>query len=317
MNKVWIIAAVAFIVIGLILFTVVMSSYHWDFSKLSTVKYETVTHEISEAFHSISIQTDTAHLSFAVSDGEECRVDAYENEKVRYSVSVKEGVLIVTEEDERKWYEHIGISFESPAITVHLPKEEYESLFIKEHTGSIVIPKDFRFGEVEIAATTGNVWFASASSGTVQIKTSTGNILVENTSAESLDLSVSTGGVTVTDADCTGDIRIHVSTGKTVLTDVACRNLTSDGDTGDITLRSVIAEEAFSIKRSTGDVRFDSSDAGEIVVVTDTGDVRGNLLSDKVFITRTDTGKVDVPKTTIGGKCEITTDTGDIRISVN
>ena len=87
MNKIWIIAAVTFIVIGLALFTAVMSSYHWDFSKLSTVKYETVTHEISEAFHSISIHADTADLSFAVSDEEGCRVTAYENEKVRYSVS--------------------------------------------------------------------------------------------------------------------------------------------------------------------------------------------------------------------------------------
>ena len=49
---------------------------------------------------------------------------------------------------------------------------------------------------------------------------------------------------------------------------------------------------------------------------THTGDVSGNLLSDKVFITETDTGRIDVPKTTTGGKCEIKTDTGDIRISI-
>ena len=51
-------------------------------------------------------------------------------------------------------------------------------------------------------------------------------------------------------------------------------------------------------------------------VETDTGDVTGSLLSDKVFITKSDTGSIDVPKTVTGGKCEITTDTGDIKIEI-
>ena len=49
---------------------------------------------------------------------------------------------------------------------------------------------------------------------------------------------------------------------------------------------------------------------------TDTGDVKGSLLSEKIFIPTTDTGDVDVPKTVTGGRCEITTDTGDIKITV-
>lgn len=44
--------------------------------------------------------------------------------------------------------------------------------------------------------------------------------------------------------------------------------------------------------------------------------MKGSLLSDKVFLMQTDTGEVDVPKTVTGGKCEIITDTGDIRIDV-
>jgi len=66
----------------------------------------------------------------------------------------------------------------------------------------------------------------------------------------------------------------------------------------------------------TGDVKFDGCDAAEIFVETDTGDVKGSLLTDKIFIVQTDTGSVDVPKTATGGKCEITTSTGDINISI-
>ena len=77
-----------------------------------------------------------------------------------------------------------------------------------------------------------------------------------------------------------------------------------------------IATESFSIKRSTGDVTFDGADAKSISVKTDTGDVKGSLLSNKVFITKTDTGDINVPSSTTGGKCEITTDTGDINLTV-
>ncbi len=78
----------------------------------------------------------------------------------------------------------------------------------------------------------------------------------------------------------------------------------------------MIAGEQFSIDRSTGDVRFDRCDAPELLIKTDTGDVRGSLLSEKVFITQTDTGRVNVPKTVTGGTCQITTNTGDIKIEI-
>ena len=62
------------------------------------------------------------------------------------------------------------------------------------------------------------------------------------------------------------------------------------------------------------DVRFEGCDAGELSVRTDTGDVTGTLLSGKVFLVQSDTGRVEVPKTVSGGRCEIATDTGDILI---
>lgn len=64
----------------------------------------------------------------------------------------------------------------------------------------------------------------------------------------------------------------------------------------------------------TGNVAFDGADAAEISVKTNTGDVTGSLLTGKVFVVQTDTGAVDVPKTAAGGRCEIETDAGDIRI---
>ena len=71
-----------------------------------------------------------------------------------------------------------------------------------------------------------------------------------------------------------------------------------------------------TIDSSTGNVTFEDSDAATIDVKTDTGDVTGTLLTSKVFYVTTDTGKVNVPKSTTGGLCNIETDTGDVRISI-
>ena len=50
---------------------------------------------------------------------------------------------------------------------------------------------------------------------------------------------------------------------------------------------------------------------------TDTGNVKGNLLTDKVIFATSSTGKVDVPKIMADEKCEIITDTGNIKININ
>lgn len=315
-TKIWLIIAASLVLIGCIIMGGVMAMIRWDFKKLATGKYETNRHEINEEFCNISMNTDTADIMLALSDDETCRVECYEEKKAKHSVTVQENTLVIQVMNEKSWYDYIGIHLGSPKITVYLPKAEYTSLFIKEDTGDIQIPKDFKFERTDLSLSTGDVKFFASASELIKIKTNTGDICAENISAGSLDLSVSTGKVTVFGAACEGDIKINVSTGKASITDTKCRNLLSGGSTGDVSLKNVMAAETFSIERSTGDVKFDGCDAAEIFVETDTGDVRGSLLTEKVFITKTDTGSVDVPKTVAGGRCEISTDTGDIKMTI-
>ena len=296
-TKIWLITAGSLILVGCIIFGGVMTMFDWDFTKLSTAKYETNSYNINEDYTDISITTDTAQIVLVPSKNEESSVVCYEQKNIKHSVKVENGTLLIEVVDTRKWYEYIGINFRTPKITVSIPQGEYGKLLINGKTGDVKTHKDFKFESIDISISTGDVKNYSDAAQSVKIKTSTGDIGVERISASTLDLSVSTGKVTVSD--------------------VECKTLTSSGNTGDITLKNVIATERFSIERSTGDVKLNSCDAAEILVQTDTGDVTGSLLTDKVFITGTDTGSIDVPKTTSGGKCEITTDTGDIKITVN
>ena len=334
--KTWLAIAVSLILIGCIIFGGVMAMLKWDFTKLSTDKYETNKYDVTEEYTNISVVTKTADIAFVISENSKCSVECYEQEKVRHSVTVRDGALVIDVVDSRKWYEHIGINFGAPKITVYIPAGEYGALSVKSNTGAVQIAKELSFASIDVSESTGDVTSYASSSGGIKIKTSTGNIYVEGISAGSLELSASTGNVTVSgvacrgDATvmvttgkvtasgvrCDGDVSVDVSTGKAYLTDITCKSLISDGDTGSILLTNVIAAERLSIERSTGDVTFDGCDAAKLSVETDTGDVRGSLLTDKVFTVSTDTGKIDVPQTASGGRCEISTDTGDINITI-
>ncbi len=315
-NKMWIIIAASLLAVGLLIFAGAMIALDFDFTKLSTVKYETNTYEVREDFNKISIDADVTEIEFVLSDSKQCKVVCFEREKAKHSAAVQDGTLTIRTIDTRKWYDYIGFSFGEPKMTIYLPKTEYASLLIKGSTGDIEIPKDFAFDTVDISASTGDVACYASASESMKIKLSTGGVCVKNISVGTLDLSVTTGSVTASSINCEGNIKVSVSTGKTKLTDISCKNVMSSGSTGNIILKNVIAAESFSIERSTGDVILEGSDAAEIYVKTSTGDVTGTLLSEKVFITKTNTGSVNVPETLTGGKCEIKTSTGNIQIHI-
>lgn len=316
-TKIWLMIAAILVVAGIVLFSVAMWQAAFDFDKLSTGNYETNIYEITEDFTNLSLNTDTASIIFVLSADGKCKVECCEEEKAKHTVTVEGDTLVVKVTDNRQWYDHIGIRFDSPKITVHLPGAEYSALCICESTGIIQLPTELTFESVDITTTTGSINCLASVTGLLKIKTSTGKISVENTSIGAADLSVTTGLVTVSQVKCLEDMNVRVSTGRANLTGIACKNLTSNGDTGDIALKRVIVKEKITIERSTGDVMFDDSDAAGIFVETDTGDVTGNLLMAKVFVASSDTGRVSVPRSTAGGgRCEISTNTGDIIITV-
>ena len=294
--KIWLVVASALVLTGIIIIGSVMTVLNWNFSKLSTSKFETNLHEISEDFSNIAVKTDTVGITFLPSEDGKCRVECYENVKANHSVTVSDGTLYINLENKRAWYDYI-MNFDSSKLSVYLPKTEYEALTVKNSTGNVTVSEDFSFSSADIALSTGNVSFSASTSGLVKIKTTTGRM-------------------SLSDVKCDGDIALKVTTGKTLLSSVTCKNLTAEGSTGSLSLTDVAAAEKLTAKRSTGSVSLDGSDAKEISIKTDTGSVKGTLLSEKIFFAKSDTGRISVPKTTNGGKCEIETDTGNIIISI-
>ena len=296
--KIWLIIAVVFIAVGLAVFAGALFAVDFNFSRLSTEKYETNTYKISENFDNLSINADTvADITFAVSKDDSCRVECFERSKMKHSVIVENGTLKIAVKNTVRWYDHISFfTFHSPNITVFLPEKAYSTLTIDTDTGDIEIPNELNFETLKVTGETADVECYATVSESVNIGLSTGSITLKNSNSETIDISTSTGDIE--------------------LKDIACNSLNVKSSTGEMELRNVIAEAAITIKSGTGDVEFEKCDANEILVETSTGEVSGTLNSEKVFITDTSTGKVRVPDSTSGGRCKITTSTGDIRIRI-
>lgn len=316
MKIVWIIIASSLIVAGILVLAVSLIGANFNFAQIFKNTLVSNTHELTESFDSLDISISTADITFIPSADGKCKVECYEYPKVKHSVSVKDGKLNINVVDERKWYEHIGITISEPNITVYLPKTEYDAFELSTDTGDVHIPDSFKFSSIEITGSTADVDCNASCSGLMKIETTTGDIEIEGVSVGELALSVSTGDIEVESVNCAGNAWIYVTTGYSDIKRLNCLSFTSDGSTGDINMSEVIASEKLSIIRSTGDVSFENSDAKEFSVETDTGDVDGTLRSPKIFTVITSTGDVNVPESTMGGKCKIKTSTGDITVYV-
>jgi len=297
-------------------------------------QYETKTYNVQESFKNIAIDVTTADISFVLSSDEVCKVVCHETKNLTYSVTTKNDTLTIKANDNRKWFDFIGIIVENLQLTVYLPQNQYETLSVDTNTGIIELADSFTFDNIYLESDTGSInCFASAKD--VEISCDTGKIKVENISAEKLsiendtgnitlnnstvteiiDIEADTGSVIVSDVDC-GSISTECDTGDIKLSNVNCTDLNSDCNTGDIILTNVIASDKIKAINNTGDIKLDKCDADSLYLETNTGDVTGTLLSEKIFYAEADTGSVNVPHSTTGGLCEIKVDTGDIKISI-
>ena len=279
--------------------------------------YETNEHEITESFSNISVNAKAADISFVKSDDGLCKITCYEHKKEKHAVKISGDTLTIEIVNEKKWYEHLSINVGSPKIVIALPEAQYAALNVNSGTGDITIERGVEFENIDLSLSTGDVNCYASAKGGINIALTTGNINLNGMSAGLIKLKSTTGDVKLSDVSVSEEVTIDVSTGNVALGRVSCRSLTSVGTTGNIDLKNVIASGTISIDITTGKVNFINSDASELYIKTTTGDVKGNLLTDKVFITKSTTGDVKVPASIIGGRCEITTTTGDIIITVS
>ncbi|MBQ9030214.1 MAG: DUF4097 family beta strand repeat protein [Parasporobacterium sp.] len=308
------ITAIVLLIAGAVICGASFAGLGFSVKALASGNYVTNSYEITEEFRSISVQGDTEEIVFAPSEDGTCKVVCFEDEQEPHQVRVEKETLLIDRQNSRKW--KINFFSEPETITVYLPETVYGDLVVDADTGNVTVPDDFTFDSIQVKLDTGNIDLSASAKGAAVLDNDTGRIEIHEMSAGSITLSNDTGYIGAKQVTCAETFETSSTTGKTELSDVTAADLYSDGDTGSLVLSNVIATGEFHIERETGSVRFEGCDAEAIYVETDTGSVTGTLLSDKVFFAESDTGSVNVPKTITGGRCEITTDTGSINISI-
>ena len=312
-----IIIAVLLIVIGGAICFFGIASIDFDFDKLATNEAVTKEYTAEGEFDRIFVDSILSEIKIVSSEDDTCRVTYSDTRKLPLSISVEGGELKVVQKDGRKWFERIGIFTTKTEIVVYLPKAEYESLGVCNTVGDLYVQSGFTFGSASVDATTGDVEFNASVKGDLNVNATTGDVEIGGKDISDIHVESTTGDIELSSVTALNGIQLSATTGKITVSDVTCKQIIAETTTGGVSLDNVVVSGMMKLDTSTGAVRLDMCDAADIYIETTTGSVTGTLLSEKQFFTETSTGKVNVPPSGNGGRCQIETGTGNIRIEIN
>lgn len=311
-KKVAIIVSVVAIIIGLFLCGGAAIAMDFKFSNISTENYVTNTYIVEDMFMRVTVEAKEYNVRLHVSEDGQCKVEYTEDEKVSCSVKVDDDTLAIQVIDTREWYEYI--SWSEIKLDIYLPQREYESLFIRSHNGDIAVPNDFTFMEADICSTSGEINFLAAVKNNLYLKTVNGDISVvgTNTNIHNIEVETTSSDIAIKSVTLEGALSIKTIRGNIDLNNITCQNVVAESTTGDMEFSDLIAKEMIRTRNYSGDVELWQCDAGSLDIKTTSGDVSGSLLTQKIFVTDTTSGDVDVPRSTSGGICQVNTTSGNI-----
>lgn len=272
-----ILIAVLVVAIGGALVFAGLSAVHYDFMRLDRTEYATNTYSVGTV-HAIDIQGETADVELVAEGEADCKVVCFENDREKYAVDAVDGTLVIRPEAGKTRWSLFAFAFKSPKITVYLPAGQYELLKADLGTGDMTADKALSFDRLDVELGTGDLTLNGVQADKVAVRGGTGDIRISDMEAQNADLSLNTGRIVLVNLVCAGDLRA---------------------------------------KSETGDIRLTDVDGANLYLSTSTGDIEGSVRTEKVFSAHTSTGKVSVPATTAGGRCEAQTSTGDVRLTVS
>lgn len=310
----WLLLAAALVILGAALCQGAYAAMGYDLTKLNSERMETSSNKIEVPFSKISIKASDAKVVLLPSDGKDCRVQCtcWKNEP--YTVEVIDGTLTIRIAKSpilRLWW----FAFGEPSILLYLPNSCYEQLNIETSSGNMDLPQDFSFSNAQLKSSSGNISLESKVENKLSAETSSGYLLVNGVSCKEMTLRSSSGNGEV----CSGGadrLQIKSSSGEISLSNLSCGELEGKASSGDISLTDVRLSGNLKLNTTSGAISLENCDADSLELRSSSGDIQGSLLSDKIFITKSSSGRIQVPETTSGGICKAETSSGDIRFRI-
>lgn len=168
-----------------------------------------------------------------------------------------------------------------------------------------------------VASSSGSTSLERITSDYLRATSNSGNIMVfDGSFHDTSHFENSSGSIEIMDSDC-GDQTVQVSSGSVTLQNVTGSSLNVSTSSGDISLWDTLCSGNALCHTVSGEIMFTGLDAKNLEFITSSGDVSGNLLSGKKFITETSSGYVQVPPSDeSAGTCHIQTVSGNISIAI-
>ncbi len=258
------------------------------------------------------------------------------HEKLPHTAEVINGVLTIRREDKRRLgFFMFGMVNEDAKLRITVPAGKYHELRITTASGDVTIPHMFSFATADVHSASGDIEFMAPVENDLHVKSTSGDVSVEKLTASIAEIgSVSgdveldriktngglkvktvSGDLNVRDSDC-GEFTAKTVSGDLKLDVVRCKDCTAESVSGDVSATAVIASSVLRIVSTSGDVKLNGCDGGEVAIRTASGSVRGSLLTGKTFHCTSRSGSISAPAPTPGGKCEVSTISGSIRLNV-
>lgn len=170
----------------------------------------------------------------------------------------------------------------------------------------------------------------------VTVNASSGGAMLQNISAGTLCTTAVSGDIHILSGNFSGTTYLETGSGNIQIADSGCGEQTLQTDSGSVTLQNIsgsslnagsssgtiLVENAcytgnLLARTTSGEILLNGADAGTLELFSSSGDISGNLLSPKIFITETSSGHVRIPPSDEGsGTCHASTVSGNISISL-
>lgn len=280
---------------------------------LDTRNLQARSYTVDEEFSSVKIVESSSNVYILPTKDKTCRVECYEGEKTHYDVRVENDTLNITRRDRHNFIE-FGIFSEAP-LTVYLPENEYDAIDVSTASGDVEFGGAFTADKVNIDTASGDMSVSSLSCKKLTADGASADIELNNVDCEELSARTTSGEIELADIRAR-EVSAKSTSGDIDLRSVRAGSLKTTTTSGEMELENVLVDGKMSLESTSGDIGLERCDAAEFKISSTSGSVYGSLLTGKTFIAHSTSGDIDIPRTDNGGRCEVSTTSGDITLFV-
>ncbi len=333
-TKAWLILSCCLIMAGSILTGVALLLG----GSFNTLQLSHSILNIDQEVNNLVVGVSDVDVSLLPSPDGTVRVESDMPRDLHISALVKEGVLTITEEDQRSWQDFVGIRIGDPKLTVYLPLEKaFGEIHINTGSGDISLsPEKHAFLSADVVTASGDIeGTAIKASQHIKLKTLSGKIHVTDV-ATPLCLLESTSGKISASGILADNLRTINRSGSTLLSDAALVitnvytesgnikmdncvsvSLVGSGKSGNIRLYDGAVTGSASLKTSSGNIELEYYMAtGDMELTSTSGNITANMVCAMRYETTSHSGNIYAPAPTVDVPiCKCQTLSGNIHIT--